>query len=1308
MLYVRDLLADQQVFRRDSAPKAPEVTVVLPTYHRNAGGLLRRALESVLAQSFADFELIIVDDGSTDGSRELILAVQAADPRVIYVRHDLNCGLPALRVNEGIELARGRFVAFQFDDDEWLEGALEALVERARADDAGDEAVVFGAALLERADGWSRELPDVPVHLLTLSFENRLANNSVLVPRALFDRHGLYDCHVGMRRLCDWDLWLRLARHAPFLGIERRVSRVAVASDAVSLGATVPFELPLFRFLHAIPRDALLTPGRWRDYAVDGARIGDVEVPGDFRRRLEQDAIGPWQQRLRHAFPHLAPPPASGTAPRNVLVTMDSFYGSFEMCAGQYDAPSAARGVSKMHYQPVLQIGAGWERDADLLLLVRTVTAPGTRVLAEAGAAGIPAGYYLDDDLLHLHEYGFPFEALGPGGERRGDLEAQLAGADAVWLTNPVIDESVRPLNPRIVPHNGAVPESWLPVELPPRGAGGRIRIGYAGDPYRIEEFRGIWSALRRVSEEFGDRLEFDLWGIDAAGLPPLASPVSQRPYTFSYPQFTDRLRGARFDILLIPLLTAPRPRLAKAPSQYYHAAVAGALGIFSDVAVYGAIPHGLTCLKAANDPEAWYEAIREAVTMPAERFDLLRRRAVEHVRLEYTERAQIHLHEAAVGATEFHAATRESRGKEGRPRVRHVIPGTSAIAREYGVDAVEGLGEEGIEPALVFAGPGPAWVPREVFALGLRRVLSAVGTAEPPRGRIATLGPLGGLSDADRQTAAVEALYILQRRGLPADLTVWGGSVRDRRAIHELGLGAQARVLRASGGFAEILDGADLLLDTSGNAEVPAGVREAFAAGVLVLSNSPGARELVTDGVTGLLFTGESPAELAAALEAALALEPEHQARIVRAAYRLARGDFHPQRAASELFALYNQALAQKAPEAVPLPMPAGPAAPSRRGRLREGADKLGLYRPLSRLYWSMGRRKRVLVTFDNDTTSVFLYWRHALPRLESATRRSWLLRPASEVKTEDLHSYHAVISVRGISPRSLEILQAASRAGARTVYDLDDNLLLVDQAFPDPANPWRRIFGAARPEIEAMLRLADAVKVYAEPAVRALLPFNPRVTAIRPFQILDRDALDPFDSADSVAEHRPLTVGFLGSAFKDDDLAPAVRAILRLLDEGSPLHFEFLGFLPAALAGRPEVSHVPWRLDYAEYRRTLAALDWDIGLAPLRDLEFNRGKNNAKYREYAAAGIAGIYSDAEIYRTTVVHRETGLVVPAESEQAWYEAILELAADAGLRGSIRRNAFADVRANYREEEYVERVAALLEGPLPRRPAGSG
>jgi glycosyltransferase involved in cell wall biosynthesis len=361
-------------------------------------------------------------------------------------------------------------------------------------------------------------------------------------------------------------------------------------------------------------------------------------------------------------------------------------------------------------------------------------------------------------------------------------------------------------------------------------------------------------------------------------------------------------------------------------------------------------------------------------------------------------------------------------------------------------------------------------------------------------------------------------------------------------------------------------------------------------------------------------------------------------------------------------------------------------------------------------RLYWA-ARRKRVLVTYDNLTTSVFLCYGHPLPRLEAATRRRWLLLPAAEVPVEDLHSFHAVISMRGISKRSLEVMTAAAAAGCRTVYDLDDNLLLLDQVIPDPDHPWRRIFDAARPEIEGQLAAADLVKVYSPAALPYFHPYNPNVVALRPYQTVDRSAPALRHAAKATREEAgPVKVGFLGSYYKDEEFAPVVGAILRLLAERRPVAFEFFGFLPRALEGRPEISHVPWRSSYEEYRRTLDGLDWDAGLAPLRDLGFNRCKSNNKYREYAAAGIAGIYSDAAIYRESVIDRETGLLVPHASEQAWYEAILELATDAGLRRSIQNAAFADVKANYREEDYVARVAALLEGPWPRRrrPAGRG
>ncbi len=386
MLRAGDLVAGQQVRRDPRAPAAPSLTVVMPTWARASSGLLQRALASVVEQSFADFELIVVDDGSTDGSEDVVRDLQRRDPRVVHVRHEVNSGLPALRVNEGIELARGRWIAFQFDDDAWTAGALAALVAVAR--EQPQPAVTYGAARLRYPGDLEQRLPDDVVNVLTLSFRNRIANNSVLVPRALFDRCGLYDCHVGMRRLTDWDLWLRLADVVPFVTVEAVVSEVRVFADERAVGVAFPFDAPLFRFLQSIPRNRLLLPGRWRDYPVDSLRVGDVEVAGPLRKRLAEQHVAPFRDRLRRGLPQLAEESElPSSSPRPALVAMDAFYPSFAMCAGQYDLPASRHGLPKMHYQPLLQVEPGWPAENELLLLVRTSLEPGVRMLREARAA---------------------------------------------------------------------------------------------------------------------------------------------------------------------------------------------------------------------------------------------------------------------------------------------------------------------------------------------------------------------------------------------------------------------------------------------------------------------------------------------------------------------------------------------------------------------------------------------------------------------------------------------------------------------------------------------------------------------------------------------------------------------------------------------------------------------------------------------------------------------------------------------------------------------------------------------------------
>jgi len=101
-------------------PETPKVSVIIPTYNR--ADVIARSIRSVLAQTYQDFELIVVDDGSSDGTPQAVEAFE--DRRIKLVRHSVNKGAGGAR-NTGIGVARGEYVAFQDSDDEWLPHKLE-------------------------------------------------------------------------------------------------------------------------------------------------------------------------------------------------------------------------------------------------------------------------------------------------------------------------------------------------------------------------------------------------------------------------------------------------------------------------------------------------------------------------------------------------------------------------------------------------------------------------------------------------------------------------------------------------------------------------------------------------------------------------------------------------------------------------------------------------------------------------------------------------------------------------------------------------------------------------------------------------------------------------------------------------------------------------------------------------------------------------------------------------------------------------------------------------------------------------------
>ena len=101
----------------------PKVSVVIPT--RNRAAFLQAAIQSVLNQTFQDFEIIVVDDASADQTAQVIQSF--TDPRINYIRHETNKGQGVTR-NDGINQASGEYVALLDDDDEWLPEKLEKQV----------------------------------------------------------------------------------------------------------------------------------------------------------------------------------------------------------------------------------------------------------------------------------------------------------------------------------------------------------------------------------------------------------------------------------------------------------------------------------------------------------------------------------------------------------------------------------------------------------------------------------------------------------------------------------------------------------------------------------------------------------------------------------------------------------------------------------------------------------------------------------------------------------------------------------------------------------------------------------------------------------------------------------------------------------------------------------------------------------------------------------------------------------------------------------------------------------------------------
>jgi glycosyltransferase involved in cell wall biosynthesis len=212
----------------------PTVSVLIPTFDRLA--FLREAVASVRAQTFEDWELIVVDDGSTDGTVAWLEGLDDARVHVVPLDHTGN--LAALR-NRGVERARGRYVAFLDSDDSWepekLDRQLEAL--------ARDSEARWSYTSMARMDGHGAEIRDPrirPWHTRSgwiveelLTFQVAVDTPTLLVERELVLEVGGFDPARGSW-VTDYDLIFRLGLASPAAAVDEPLTWIRVHSGTHS------------------------------------------------------------------------------------------------------------------------------------------------------------------------------------------------------------------------------------------------------------------------------------------------------------------------------------------------------------------------------------------------------------------------------------------------------------------------------------------------------------------------------------------------------------------------------------------------------------------------------------------------------------------------------------------------------------------------------------------------------------------------------------------------------------------------------------------------------------------------------------------------------------------------------------------------------------------------------------------------------------------------------------------------------------------------------------------------------------------
>ncbi|MDL2246081.1 glycosyltransferase [Methanobrevibacter sp. OttesenSCG-928-K11] len=284
-------------------------------------------------------------------------------------------------------------------------------------------------------------------------------------------------------------------------------------------------------------------------------------------------------------------------------------------------------------------------------------------------------------------------------------------------------------------------------------------------------------------------------------------------------------------------------------------------------------------------------------------------------------------------------------------------------------------------------------------------------------------------------------------------------------------------------------------------------------------------------------------------------------------------------------------------------------------------------------------------------------------------------------------------IVVVERIIPFLDDLLKSCLNQNVKMIYETDDDLLAIDES-----NSSFEYINSCRNEISNYINNSDTI-VVTTPALAQKFDKN-KVEVIRNYYIDSLLDLKKFRKNNT----NTIKIGYFGTLTHSNDINIIKKVIIKLQEEMLSKHNITLEFI--VVGGFDDLDHdESWistidlpknSWDFKFFMNWLGNIvDWDVGIAPLENSSFNKGKSELKYIEYSALAIPVVCSDIEPYNTVVKDGITGFL--ANTEEEWFEKLKKLILNENLREEIVTNSQKDILENYSLNDRVEKWEKILE-----------